>query len=136
MVDMGRYFSIFAPRQSGKTTFFHDFCVELEKDHKYVPILLSFQICKDFDKLHFYEFIQEKLYSRLINRLKKVNCPQLEAVRSCLDAINLKEHSSFYKLFKELNRVIKFKKIVIFIDEFDGIPIFFGIRLYSHKRAA
>jgi len=26
MVDAGRYFSIFAPRQSGKTTFFRDFC--------------------------------------------------------------------------------------------------------------
>jgi len=31
LVDLGRYFSIFAPRQSGKTTFFEDFCHELEK---------------------------------------------------------------------------------------------------------
>ena len=30
MVDLGRYFSIFAPRQSGKTTFFHEFCRRLE----------------------------------------------------------------------------------------------------------
>jgi len=30
MVDTGRYFSIFAPRQSGKTTFFEGFSVELE----------------------------------------------------------------------------------------------------------
>ena len=31
MVDQGRYFSIFAPRQSGKTTFFMTFLMELEK---------------------------------------------------------------------------------------------------------
>jgi len=43
MVDRGRYFSIFAPRQSGKTTFFKGFCRRLEKDKLYVPILLSFQ---------------------------------------------------------------------------------------------
>ncbi len=27
MVDLGRYFSIFAPRQSGKTTYFVDFSI-------------------------------------------------------------------------------------------------------------
>ena len=32
IVDWGRYFSIFAPRQSGKTTFLEGFCLELEKD--------------------------------------------------------------------------------------------------------
>ncbi len=32
MVDYGRYFSIFAPRQSGKTTFFKRLCHELHKD--------------------------------------------------------------------------------------------------------
>ena len=43
MFDLGRYFSIFAPRQSGKITFFEGFCTELKKDPIYIPILLSFQ---------------------------------------------------------------------------------------------
>ena len=47
MVDLGRYFSIFAPRQSGKTTFFEDFCHKLKKDTSYIPILLSFQDYKE-----------------------------------------------------------------------------------------
>ncbi|CAN2043536.1 Toll-Interleukin receptor domain protein [Candidatus Magnetomoraceae bacterium gMMP-1] len=123
MVDMGRYFSIFAPRQSGKTTFFHDFCVRIENDPMYISILLSFQHCKNLDKQTFYELIQEDLYSQLINRLEKVNCPQLEAVTSCLNSINLINSASFFKLFMKLNSVIKFKKIVIFIDEFDGVPL-------------
>ncbi|NIM13953.1 MAG: AAA family ATPase, partial [Candidatus Aminicenantes bacterium] len=33
MVDRGRYFSIFAPRQSGKTTYLTHFCKELHKGH-------------------------------------------------------------------------------------------------------
>ena len=36
MVDLGRYFSIFAPRQSGKTTFFEGFCFKLANDPVYV----------------------------------------------------------------------------------------------------
>ncbi|KPA12425.1 hypothetical protein MHK_007368 [Candidatus Magnetomorum sp. HK-1] len=32
MVDMGRYFTIFAPRQSGKTTFFYHFCRSIENN--------------------------------------------------------------------------------------------------------
>ncbi|ETR68239.1 MAG: hypothetical protein OMM_04673 [Candidatus Magnetoglobus multicellularis str. Araruama] len=31
--------------------------------------------------------------------------------------------ASFYRLFQELNKLITHKKIVIFIDEFDGIPV-------------
>ncbi|MBW2742335.1 MAG: hypothetical protein LWX54_15815 [Deltaproteobacteria bacterium] len=49
MVDLGRYFSIFAPRESGKTTFFEGFCHELVKDTAYVAILLSFQDYKNLN---------------------------------------------------------------------------------------
>ena len=57
MVDLGRYFSIFAPRQSGKTTFFESFCHKLEKDPAYVAIMLSFQRHKNLDKQRFYKLI-------------------------------------------------------------------------------
>ncbi|MCK4390376.1 MAG: AAA-like domain-containing protein [Desulfobacterales bacterium] len=123
MVDLGRYFSIFAPRQSGKTTFFEGFCHDLEENPAYVAILLSFQTCKSLDKQRFYQLIQKDLYSQLINRLDAVNCPKLDAVKQCIDSHNLTDHISFSDLFEELNRVIEFKKIVIFIDEFDGVPI-------------
>ena len=123
MVDMGRYFSIFAPRQSGKTTFFEDFCSVLEKDPAYVALLLSFQIYKNLDKQRFYQLIQKDIYNQLIKRLDAVNCSKLNAVKECLDSHNLTDHISLSELFEELNRIIEFKKIVIFIDEFDGIPI-------------
>ncbi len=123
MVDLGRYFSIFAPRQSGKTTFFEDFCHELEKDTAYVAILLSFQDYKNLNSQRFYQLIQRDLYRQLINRLNAVNCSKLDAIRAYLDSHNLTDHTCFRELFEELNHIIEFKKIVIFIDEFDGITI-------------
>jgi hypothetical protein len=123
LVDLGRYFSIFAPRQSGKTTFSEDFCSGLEKDPGYVAILLSFQDYKNLNSQRFYQLIQKDLYRQLINRLNAVNCSKLDAIRAHLDSHNLTDHTCFRELFEELNRIIEFKKIVIFIDEFDGIPI-------------
>jgi len=67
MVDLGRYFSIFAPRQSGKTTFFEDFCADLENNPTYIPILLSFQDYKNLDSQRFYQLIQKSLYRQLIS---------------------------------------------------------------------
>ena len=123
MVDLGRYFSIFAPRQSGKTTFFEDFCHELEKDTAYVAILLSFQDYKAIDVSTFYTLIQEAIYEQLLRRLQEVNCKNIEAVRTLLSTHHITHHISFRKLFERLNTVIPPKRIIIFIDEFDGIPI-------------
>ncbi len=123
LVDLGRYFSIFAPRQSGKTTFFEDFCYELEKDTAYVAILLSFQDYKAIDVATFYTLIQEVIYEQLLRRLREVNCKDIEAVRTLLSTHHITHHISFRKLFEKLNTVIPPKRIIIFIDEFDGIPI-------------
>ena len=123
MVDMGRYFSIFAPRQSGKTTFFKRFCESLEKDDTYITILLSFQDSNDLDAGQFYNSIESQLYKRLIRRLKDVNCDKLESISQFLSSYKLSDHLSFKGLFIKLNEIIEFKKIVIFIDEFDGVPV-------------
>ena len=123
LVDLGRYFSIFAPRQSGKTTFFEDFCHELEKDTAYMAILLSFQDYKTIDVATFYTLIQEVIYEQLLRRLQEVNCKNIEDVRTLLSTHHITHHISFRKLFEKLNTVIPPKRIIIFIDEFDGIPI-------------
>lgn len=122
MVDRGRYFSLFAPRQSGKTTFFQGFCRNLEKDALYVPILLSFQDYKNVSGQRFYQLIQKSIYRQLSSRLETVKCPQLDDIQSYLDAHVLSDHISFRELFEVLNARGMQKKIVIFIDEFDGIP--------------
>ncbi len=122
MVDLGRYFSIFAPRQSGKTTFLELFCEDLEKDSKYIAITLNFQKFKNLDKETFYSRIQKKLYKQLIHRLTALDCEKLDEIKAFLLSHQLTDHISFGDLFETLNDIIEFKKIVVFIDEFDGIP--------------
>ncbi|HLP45613.1 MAG TPA: AAA-like domain-containing protein, partial [Candidatus Kapabacteria bacterium] len=121
MIDLGRYFSIFAPRQSGKTNFLKETCRRLHHDPTYVAILLSFQGFNSLDKPRFYALIEKYLYAQLIDRLKQVNCEKIEAVRQFLDNHHLADHIDFKELFEGLNRILLFKKIVIFIDEFDDI---------------
>ena len=122
MVDLGRYFSIFAPRQSGKTTFFRDFCFRLAEDPTYVPILLSFQFMKNLDATAFYERVQKDLFQQLTKRLESVDCAGKDAVKDFLSSTSVSTHTGIYDLFETLNQLMQSKKIVIFIDEFDGIP--------------
>ncbi len=123
MIELGRYFSIFAPRQSGKTTFFEHFCRQLSKDAAYIPVLLSFQNYKQLGKDEFYELIQESIYEQLQHRLQEINCGDLETVNNFLNEYEITSHIRFQKLFEKLNKIIPSKRIIIFIDEFDGIPI-------------
>ncbi len=107
MVDMGRYFSIFAPRQSGKTTFFRDFCSRLAKDPTYVPILLSFQDYKNISGERFYSLIHESLLKQLLSRLTLVDCPQLVHVDAYMQEHPTADHISLRKLFEGLNELIE-----------------------------
>ncbi|MCP4151211.1 MAG: ATP-binding protein [bacterium] len=123
MVDRGRYFSIFAPRQSGKTTFFKRMCDQLHKDPVYVAIALSFQDSSSLNKSRFYELLEMEIYGQLLDRLQEVGCDKYGAVEEFLENHRLTDHTSFRMLFMKFNRIIRHKKIVIFIDEFDGIPL-------------
>ncbi|MBF0449336.1 MAG: toll/interleukin-1 receptor domain-containing protein [Candidatus Magnetomorum sp.] len=123
MVNLGRFFTIFAPRQSGKTTFFYDFCRSIEHDPLYIAILFSFQTCQNLTGEQFYQFIDENLKEQIHDRLTKLNCKEFNDVMTCMNEFPIKDHTSFYRLFKKFNSIIHQKKIVIFIDEFDGMPL-------------
>lgn len=123
MVDRGRFFSIFAPRQSGKTTFLEKTREQLQEDPTYIVTLLSFQKYQQLEKTRFYELLETTLYQQLINRLREVNCDKTETIEQFLNSHHLTDHISFSRLFEKLNQIVQFKKIVVFIDEFDGIPL-------------
>jgi hypothetical protein len=123
MIDESRYFSMFAPRQSGKTTFLERICRELHQAPTYIVIFLCFQNLSKVTKKEFYREIEKELYTQLKNRLREVGCEKCAVIESLLESHRLTNHLSFMELFEELNRVMEFKKIVIFIDEFDGIPL-------------
>ncbi len=123
MIDLGRNFSIFAPRQSGKTTFLEMLREELHQDKTYVVVFLSFQDHHNLGREKFYAEIERNLFPQLLNRLKDILCDKTESVSNFLKTHHLTDNISFRALFEELNRILQFKKIVVLIDEFDGIPL-------------
>ncbi len=122
LVDQGRYFTIFAPRQMGKTTFFAEFSRNLKQDPLYAPILLSFQIVKNFDTPGFYGVFQQNFVPHLLKRLEEVKCNKATEVSALCQTLAMTDHKSFMNFFAELNKLLQRKKIAIFVDEFDGIP--------------
>jgi len=95
MIDRGRYFSIFAPRQSGKTTFLTEIRNQLHTEPTYVTIILSFQRYNDLNKTKFYALIEKALYSQLSNRLREVGCLKFEEIQQLLARHHLVDHLSF-----------------------------------------
>lgn len=106
LVEQGRYFTIFAPRQSGKTTYLQLLLRQLQK-HGYLPIWISFEGLKTLTRPRFYQALTERLQQEFalydIKGLDKIEDQfGLE--------LYLKQASS------------QPRPIVIFIDEFEDIP--------------
>jgi hypothetical protein len=103
-VRKGRYFTLFAPRQAGKTTFFKLLLSELEKD--FTTVWISFENLKTAEKVEFYQALNHKLQ----REFKKY---QIQSEICIKNAISL-------EYFFEKNK--ESKPLVLVIDEFEGIP--------------
>ena len=122
-VKKGRYITLFAPRQAGKTTFFKILLNGIEKD--FTCIWLSFENLKNVSKEAFYRELNYELHYEL----SKYGIPSELTIS---DPIDLKH------FFAKRNDNVK--PIVLVIDEFEGIPncvlsdIMHTLRKIYHKR--
>jgi predicted AAA+ superfamily ATPase len=64
-VKKGRYFTLFAPRQAGKTTFFKFLLNELSKKDLFTTVWLSFENLETVSKEEFYQELNHELWSEL-----------------------------------------------------------------------
>jgi len=106
-VQRGRYVTIFAPRQSGKTTYFQLLIEELRKEGKYTPIWLSFENLQGATKKEFYETFGHKLRRAL-------------AVCGIATSVVIKNEIDLAGFFEEIRR--QCPALVVIIDEFEGCP--------------
>ncbi len=126
-VKEGRYIVIFAPRQTGKTTFFQR-AVEVltAEDLTYFPIQLNFEIYVDCSRSEFYESLTKQI-SKAIERVFQRRGEALDAaLKHFLNNAQITNHLSMMEFFEQVQRFLKYgensQKIVLIIDEFDGIP--------------
>ena len=132
-VGEGRYIVLFAPRQTGKTTFFQDALAALVADSTsveqtidYFPIQLNFDVCKNLSLPTFYEYLYEQMREEIETVFRGRGCVPSEDLRGFLEGTTLTNHLSMMTFFKRFARFLDAEQVgqqvVIVIDEFDGIP--------------
>ena len=126
-VKEGRYVVIFAPRQTGKTTFFQRAAAVLTaEDLTYFPIQLNFEIYVDCDRSEFYEFLTKQICKEVERVFQRRGETLDAALKHFLDNARITNHLSMMEFFEQLQRFLKdgenWQKVVLIIDEFDGIP--------------
>lgn len=105
-VEQERFFTIFAPRQAGKTTYFQLLFRRLDREI-YTPVRLSLEGMKTLGR--------QKFYQTLGRRLKRgLSEAQIEMTIDLADQID-------FQTFLEQERWSN-KRLVLVIDEFEDIP--------------
>ena len=132
-VEEGKYVVLFAPRQTGKTTFFRDALAALEvgsasveQTIDYFPIQLNFDVCKNLTLPAFYEYFYDQMREEIDGVFQRRGCVPSETLYGFLEGTTFTNHLSMMTFFKRFARFLDTEhdgqQIVLVIDEFDGIP--------------
>ncbi|MDM8562317.1 AAA-like domain-containing protein, partial [Candidatus Marithioploca araucensis] len=103
-VRKGRYFTLFAPRQTGKTTYFQ-LLLEAVKAENFTPIWISFENLNTVESELFYQSLNSQIHQELAEHGIELK----QSITNPVDLVNFFEQ-------------IKTQSIVLVIDEFEGIP--------------
>ena len=119
----GRYIVLFAPRQTGKTTFFRLALDELaHNDATYFPLYLNFEAYEDCNPSDFYGGLTEDIPEKIVEVFQTRGEALPETLTHFLENVQLTDHLSTRRFFRELARFLKDRRVVLIIDEFDAIP--------------
>ena len=131
-VEEGRYVVIFAPRQTGKTTFFQRALDVLTVDSDieaapgsgaaYFPIPLNFDVYKNTGVADFYDNLYHDIFEEIENLFQRRCGTPPEALSQFLADTQLTNPHAMRRFFRNLDRLLTPQKFVLIIDEFDGIP--------------
>ena len=133
-VEQGKYVVLFAPRQTGKTTFFQAVLETLAvgnaatarpesaSELPYFPIQLNFDIYKNLALSAFYGHLYEQIREEIETVFQKRGAMPSETLHQFLEDTTLTDHLSMLSFFKRFGRFLGTQQVVLVIDEFDGIP--------------
>ncbi len=122
-IKMGRYIVLFAPRQTGKTTFFKAALNTLAtEDPNYFPIQLNFDTYADLSMPEFYSGLYEDLRDEIDNIFQRRNGNPSDELTELLEKTELTNALSMRRFFSRFIQFLNNERVLLFIDEFDGIP--------------
>ncbi|MEM7537418.1 MAG: ATP-binding protein [Chloroflexota bacterium] len=114
-IENGRYFTLNAARQTGKTTIFREVIAALEETGAYFGILLSFESFRGHTQASFYEALGILLSRRTVPSLQKI-AQGLELPAPT----GFRHQNDFVTWLREISMMINRQGLLI-IDEFDAI---------------
>ena len=122
-----RYIVIFAPRQTGKTTFFQRALDILSREEKNdFPIQLNFEVYGDCTASVFYNGLYEDILEAIENTFQQRGQSPPEILTQFLRNAEITDHLSMQRFFRRfgnlLNAEFGEQRVILIIDEFDGIP--------------
>ena len=122
-VKEGRYIVIFAPRQTGKTTFFQRALdVFAAEEPAYFPIPLNFEEYEGCTPSVFYSYLYEDLLEAIANVFTRRGEVFSEELAEFLENAEITDHFSMRRFFSNFSSFLGDQRIILIIDEFDGIP--------------
>lgn len=123
-VKLGRYIVIFAPRQTGKTTFFQWALESLASDttEAYFPIELNFEVYEDYPASDFYASLYKRIYEEIARVFQERGTVPSKDLSQFLENTELTDHIAMLEFFQQFGAFLGDEKLVLIIDEFDGIP--------------
>ena len=135
-VKEGRYIVIFAPRQTGKTTFFQQAIdILADETEAYFPIQLDFEEYKNRSPADFYDYFYEDIREEIEDIFLKRGVMPSEALTHFLENGQIRDHVSMRRFFRHLPSLLNNQRVILIIDEFDGVPqAVVSDLLYSFRR--
>jgi len=111
-INEGKYFTIFAPRQAGKTTYFLELLREVERTAgaQYLPVWVTVEGLRHAGS-DFFAVFKERLSDRVRDA----------KIRAIIENANLEKMLHFDSLMRKIHRETQ-RKLVFGLDEFDAIP--------------
>ncbi len=122
-VKEGRYIVIFAPRQTGKTTFFQRALdVFADEEPAYFPIPLNFEEYEGCTPSVFYASLYEDIREEVENIFERRGEVLSEILMEFLENAEITDHLSMRRFFRQFSSRLDDQRVILIIDEFDGIP--------------
>ena len=124
-VKRGKYIVLFAPRQTGKTTFFRT-AMDALAAKDYFPIQLNFEVYVDLTPTAFYSYLQMDICEKIESVFQRQDSMPPETLKQFLTNVEMIDHVSMRNFFQQLTSFLVHgdnrQKVVLVIDEFDAIP--------------
>ncbi|MEN8220276.1 MAG: AAA-like domain-containing protein [Pseudomonadota bacterium] len=122
-IEQGSYFTIYAPRQMGKTTILRQLAEVLDEKPDYLPLTFTFEAFENAPVEGFFSAFSEDIVQHLITTLQNEGNgeAQLTKIQQLINHLPT-DILALRDFFRQLVKLLPNRRLVLIIDEFDGTP--------------